>query len=596
MTRPSLAVSLSLFLVAPFAAADQAAPLSALAKMPVKEITVFKDGHALVLHEGKMPTDAAGDVLMDYLPNPVFGTYWPYARNVKLTAVVASQRKVLVERTALTIRELLEANIGAEAVIQEIPTVKEEAGAKYTATILGLPTRSSEELEKTSPPNSGEMLPQKGNVILLKTAEGVKAINIDRIRDVTFKKEHKGACANEEFRNLLRMKLGWGDKKPEKVADVGMMYLQRGVRWIPSYKLTIDGKGSAAVKFQATLINELADLEDVTAHLVIGVPTFQFQEMSDPISLQQAVAQLSQHFRRDARTAYALSNAMMSQQAGQAAEEAPDRPAGAAGRMDLGPEVTGSQRSEDLFIFTVQHVTLKKGQRMVMPVSEFTLPYKDVFTLDVPFTPPPEVWRQFDTSRQAELARLFSTPKVMHKLRLTNKSEFPLTTAPALIIRDDRVLAQGLMTYTAKGAEVDLPVTAAVDISVKKTDKETARIPNAEKWQGETFARLEFAGTIKLTNHRTEAVSLEVTRHVMGNVGEADHDGVAEMLNVFEDASFMPSGSDDGGNYGRPYWWGWYSWPYWWAHFNSVGRVTWKLTLDGGKSVDLGYKWHYYWR
>ena len=28
------------------------------ASMPVKEITIFKDGHAFVLHEGEMPTDA----------------------------------------------------------------------------------------------------------------------------------------------------------------------------------------------------------------------------------------------------------------------------------------------------------------------------------------------------------------------------------------------------------------------------------------------------------------------------------------------------------------------------------------------------------
>src|SRR5438552_1692695 len=98
------------------AAAEPAAPLSALAKMPVKEITVFKDGHAFVLHEGKMPTDAKGDVQMDYLPTPVIGTFWPYSgdKNVKLTGVTSSPRKVLVERTSLSVRELLEANPGAD--------------------------------------------------------------------------------------------------------------------------------------------------------------------------------------------------------------------------------------------------------------------------------------------------------------------------------------------------------------------------------------------------------------------------------------------------------------------------------------------------
>src|SRR5437588_8641398 len=82
-------------------APEAAEPLSALAKMPVKEITVFKDGHAFVLHEGKMPVDAKSNVQMDYLPIPVIGTFWPYSgdKNVKLMAVKAAPRRVLVEQT-----------------------------------------------------------------------------------------------------------------------------------------------------------------------------------------------------------------------------------------------------------------------------------------------------------------------------------------------------------------------------------------------------------------------------------------------------------------------------------------------------------------
>ena len=88
-----------------------------------------------------------------------------------------------------------------------------------------------------------------------------------------------------------------------------------------------------------------------------------------------------------------------------------------------------------MFVFTVQHVTLKQGERMVLPIAEFTLPYKDVFTLELPFAPPPEVRGNLNNEQQRELARLFNAPKVMHKVRLTNKSKYPLTTAPALIVR-----------------------------------------------------------------------------------------------------------------------------------------------------------------
>src|ERR1044071_7294493 len=117
------------------AMADPAAPLSALAKMPVREITVFKDGHAFVLHEGRLPTDAAGEVRMDYLPTPVLGTFWPYSAdpNVKLRAVTAGQRRVRVPRTALTLRELLEANPGASVGIEEVN------GKTYDGRIVGVP-------------------------------------------------------------------------------------------------------------------------------------------------------------------------------------------------------------------------------------------------------------------------------------------------------------------------------------------------------------------------------------------------------------------------------------------------------------------------
>jgi len=568
--------------------ADQAAPLNALAKMPVKEITVFKDGHVLVLHEGKMPTDEGDDVLMDYLPTPIMGAFWPYSadKDVKLTGVVAGRRKVRVNRTALNLRELLEANVNAEVVIHEVPAVKDDPGARYDATIVGIPARSGEELEATSPPNAGEMLPRKGDLILLKTAQGVKAVPIGRIQEVTFKNAHEDKLGSEEFRNLLRLQLDWGKAKPRKAADVGMMYVQKGVRWIPHYKIDIDGKGTATVKLQATLLNELTDLNDVTAQLVIGVPTFALAETPDPISLQQTVARLSRYFTPGSRVGSQFSNAMMTQ----TNIAVPSRPDAGPRPMDLGPAVPGSGAAEDLFVFTVEHVTLRKGERMVLPIAEFTLPYRDVFVLDIPFTPTPEVWRSFNSRRRSEVARALAAPRVMHNIRLTNKSPYPLTTAPALIVRGRSVLAQGLMTYTPKGADTDLEITASVDIPFRKSDKETKRTPNAAVLHGNQYARIDFEGVIHLTSYRTKPTDLEVTRHVLGNTGKADHDGKVEMLNAFEDSSYLPSRSS------HPFWWGWYSWPSWWAHFNGIGRIRWDVKLEPGKSVELKYTWHYFWR
>ncbi len=591
MLRTLLSLTAVIGICVPLAWGDEAAPLSALAKMPVREVTVFKDGHALLLHEGKMPVEGSGDVLMDYLPAPVLGTFWPYSadQRVKLRAVVAGQRKVLVERTSLSLPELLEGNVGAEVIVNETPLAggaTQPEGITYPATIVGLPTRSSKELETNAPPGEGEKLPQKGSIILLKTSGGIRAVGIDRIQQVTFRGRHKASVAGAEFRNLLRLRLDWGDRKPTRAVDMGLLYLQKGLRWIPAYKFVIDGQGGVTVQLEATLINELADLDDVTANLVVGVPTFDFAETADPIGLGQTVAQLSAVFRRDAQTQYAFSNAIMSQVVGRM-----NQPVGQpqAAAHDLGPEVGGSEKSEDLFIFTLRHVALKKGQRMVVPLKSFDLKYQDVFTVDVGFSPPPEVWRGFNNQQQDELAKLLRAPKAMHKIRLTNNSKYPITTAPALILKSGQVLGQGMTTYTSIGGGLDLPITTAVDILVKKSDKEIGRDHNASNWEGNTYTEVNLQGTIKLTNHRAAPARIEVTRSVLGNATEADHDGKVEMHNVLEDDLLGPVSE-------HPYWWGWYGWPSWWSHFNGVAKVTWMLDLEPGKNVELKYTWNYYWR
>ena len=445
--------------------AEPAAPASSLARMPIREVTVFKDGHAFVVHQGAMPTDAAGNVVMDYLPTPVLGTFWPYAPDKKATlhSVGAGRRRVLVEHTAMNIRDLLEANPGAEVIVSE------GKDAHYPATIVRFLSRSAEELDRVSPTTAGENLPQKGNLLLLKTADGTRAVPVERITDVKFVGKYQTLVTDEEYRNLLTMKLDWGGKPPEKTAEVGMAYVQKGIRWIPNYRIELDGKGKANVKLQATLLNEMTDLENATVHLVIGVPTFYFKDTQDPIALSQAMAHLSPYFQTDASTQFALSNSMMTQVA-----RGGEMRGGGGGiaqpRADLGPDIGGGEKSEDLFLFTVKNVTLKKGQRMVLPVSQFKLDYKDAFVLNIPYAPPPELRRSSNDAQVAELLKLMNAPKVIHNIRLTNSSDQPLTTAPALIVKDDKVLAQGMMTYTARGASVDIAVTAAIDVKVKKTD------------------------------------------------------------------------------------------------------------------------------
>jgi len=186
------------------------------------------------------------------------------------------------------------------------------------------------------------------------------------------------------------------------------------------------------------------------------------------------------------------------------------------------------------------------------------------------------------------LAKLFHAPKAMHKIRLTNKSEYPLTTAPATIFKDGRVLAQGMMTYTSIGGTGDLEITTAVNIKVKNSDQQVATTPNAVKWNGDSYAKVDMAGTIELTNYSDKSATVYVKRSILGNMDEATQDGTIKQLGHGYDGFAFESGV--------PIWWNWCSWPWWWYHFNSIGQVNWEIELDPQEEIKLDYNWHYYWR
>ncbi len=560
-------------------------------KLPVKEVTVFKDGHAYVLHEGQMTTDGKGNVLLDTLPNPVMGTFWAYSvqPGAALTSVMSSRQDLDVEKTSASLEDLVKGNVGKSVLIKEV-----NKNDSYQATILRILEEAA--AEETSAPGGildahGYYVPPRpvvpqNPIVLLKAAEGIRALPINQIQTVTFLDEVNDTVSRKQKKETLTLQLDWKGREPESKAAVGMAYVQRGIRWIPSYRVDIDGKGKAVIKLQACIINELADLNDVKTHLVIGVPTFAFKEVVDPVSFQEAAASLSGHFRSDNRTAYSFSNAIMSQQI-MYPYESRSVPSPSGESLNLGPELEGTEKSEDLFVFTVDHITLKKGQRLVMPLAEFTLSYEDVYKVDISFAPPLEMRQNFNNDQQLMLARLFHAPNAVHKIRLKNDSEYPLTTAPATILKEGRVLAQGMMTYTAIGNKGDLELTTAVNIGVKTANEQTNQTPNAVNWNGHSFSKIDMRGTIELTNFGDKPVTLEVRRSVLGSMDEGSHDAVVRQLgNGYDEYAFED---------GQPVWWSWCSWPWWWYRFNTIGQGNWTVELEPGKTMTLEYKWHYFW-
>lgn len=557
---------------------SQTAAATRLASLPVKEVTIFKDGHAFVLHEGEAEVGPDGRVQIDDLPKPVLGTFWPFStdKNARLTAVTAARRRVELEHTALSIRELLEANVGARIIVHET------LDRSYQATIVDVPVRSSRELRELATGDADLQPLEKGGIILLKTDYGIKVESIDKLHNVTFVDAPKQTAAFEEFRNLLTLQFDWQENVPSQSAHIGMTYLQKGLRWIPQYRVTLMKDGNARVELQGTLLNELTDLQGVTAHLVIGVPTFAFQDTLDPLALDQTLDQLSAYFRKNPEAASQFTNGMLLNYQVARMGDYRDRgsePQGAA----IAPEIGGGD--SDLFVFSLNDLDLARGERMVVTLGSWTVSYSDLYRLTLPIAPPRELRQYFESQRQQQISELLHAPKVKHIARLKNTSAVPFTTAPALLIKDGRPLAQGMMTYTSAGSSVDLEITDAVNVPITYEDDETRRVPNAQAFAGNSYDRVELSGKICLTNYHGQPIRIEVERLLLGGA-----DGATP------DAEITRPGLQGQLGWDLPPWWSGYSWPNWWHHLNSISRIRWSEEIGPGESLELGYKWHYFWR
>lgn len=528
---------------------------TAHADLPITEVTIFKDGHAMVLRQGASHVNDRGNITLDQLPQPILGTFWAFENqnNARLASVTAGRISETKQVEPSTLHDLIRLATGTDLAF----TLNDDSVVR------------------------GRLIKVAGSVAIIR-AERTDAINLADIRRVEFADASVIERTSEHTteRDQLTFNLDWTGS-PADQADIGLMYIQQGLRWIPSYRVILLDDDTARIELSATIVNELADLDNVHANLVVGVPSFLFDHTIDPMALQQQVAQLGQYFGRAAGSGAALSNAIMAQSARMSEVR--------GGREDISQPPTtveGSTPNEDLYIFNLSNVSLKKGERLFVPIASAEVSFAPVYTLELPIAPPAEVWSNFHYEQQRQIAQGLDRPTAKHVLRITNSTEHPFTTAPALIIRDGQPLAQGLLRYTAKSATVDLDVTSAVDIRVEASERETDRIPNGLRWRNTDYARIDMQGSASITNYKTVPVTLEIRATALGTATNANLDADITKLNFFT-----------GINWDEPtlQWSRWYGWPWWWSRFNPASRIEWNIQLKPGESTSLEWAWHYFW-
>jgi len=225
----------------------------------------------------------------------------------------------------------------------------------------------------------------------------------------------------------------------------------------------------------------------------------------------------------------------------------------------------------------------------VVPLVSYEVCYESLYRLEIPARPPFDATRSIANERRTAIERALSRPIPTHVLRIINDNDerYPITTAPALIIKNGRTHAQGMLGYTAPGGTSDLEVGKGVEIGVDAHETEGERELKAVRWNNNDYARARVDFSTTITNRKDTPVRLEVVKIAFGEQATGGQDAQVEMLSPYDPML----GSEDEWN-----WWRGYNWPWWWGRFNGAARFRWDITIEAGEHIELDASWVYYWQ
>ncbi len=476
-------------------------------------IAMFKNGIGLVVTQVTLP-EPKGTYRIHPLPDVAMGSFWlNWPKSLQLSEIKATQAKRDEKIAAATVKELLEANIGN---IVDLWIRDEWVRAK----IIDIPKRHDDPVIQPKPENviPLPLPPARGEMALIEDSVGVRAVPVNWIESIRLTcEEPRFQIVRPQVENVLQFTAAPTREKSNKPNSVSLTYLANGIAWTPSYVVDISEKKDAQITAKAVIVNDLMPLENTDLELIAGFPHIQYGGTNSTFSLtplQQALDQLRGSGSRRAR-ALDISNTITSNRAmfSQSAEYAPGAPS------PSGPSApVMGEGAEDLYFYPVDNVTLKKGERGYYPLFNGKIPYQHVYTWDIPNT----IDENANYRRQQEQSR--SPQVVWHSLKLTNRTGNPWTTAPAVTMKDGRILGQDTIRFTPDGASADLKITQAISIHAEQNEYETKRQRSASEFYGSRFDLVTVEGELAITNFKDEKVNVEISKELLGEVIQTSGD------------------------------------------------------------------------
>ncbi|MBS1769126.1 MAG: hypothetical protein JSS77_05640 [Acidobacteria bacterium] len=493
----------------------------------IKRVAVFKNGYAFTFREAETAT-ANGWAFTDKAPIGVLGTIWGYSKtpNVRVIELRTTETESEKQERVANMLDFLLANSGSRIRVDI-----ESAGPK-TRTFEGPYEIVSQLRRETDGSPTGRNAPPvedlngiNGVSIAVKTDTGTVIFPVGRIEAA----ELLGTPLWTRPKRTSTLSLGIRTEgaAPSQKINLGIAALERGIRWIPAYRVEVKGSPikEAKLELEANLINELADLNGAEVNFVVGVPHFLFQSVMSPLSINSAFAGVSGYFRESRDGSY--SNALMTQTVMQADGAYPRDDEAQSPTLPM-DEKLNSFSAEQLYLYRANSVTLKKNEHSSLRLFSLTVPCTEVFEWTISDGPSTaQKYMNGNSNFGAPLLIVDLSDKIWFALRLKNTTEMPWTTAPAITFRDWKPIGQDMLTFTPIDQENILRVTPATEVIGDHNLEEVSRERVQLQYSGSNYAfdLVTLHGTLNLKNLRKDPVEMVITRNLVGEILSATDSG-----------------------------------------------------------------------
>ncbi|MFN0213332.1 MAG: DUF4139 domain-containing protein [Saprospiraceae bacterium] len=503
--------------------------------IPVRNVTIFKSGKAMVERSGKLPVENRRYITRS-LPPALFGTYWAASASGELTRVFTTLDSLETSDPKASPIDMMEKNKN-QVIRIWIHAMNNQPLEQEEGTFVRRLSKPAQYVQ--------------GSSFLFKTTDGrFLYLQESTINRIAFKNEPAIAGIKKAS---PRLELNFKSDKNEQ--DIDLMYLSDSIGWTPIYRLELKGDTKANLSLRAEIANDSEDLDDAELRLAVGIPNFQFADQKSLLFNFHLFE--NQLYNRNHREYF--SNALRSQTSGGNTLEEVNIQG-----EPLDGEQGGTSSAEDFFFYSVRPGNFPKSSRFQVPILEEVVDTKHYFDCTLIKATPQLLQNYTSYQSYSDQRKPDNAYRVEHYVEFKNKSKQPWTTGAANLLSENKnglqPVSQSMLPYTAPGAKCKVMVAQAPDIKVKHVEAVKERRENAIEFFLRQYDVAKVEGKVSVCNYKSEPATIRIHRSIIGKPLSSEQDWKKQQENA-----------------------------YLWV--NSSFEVEWEITLNPGE--ELSWKYDY---